>query len=240
LVSIGAPANFPASDLTALHRGIADAAAVHDAWIAGGNLTRAGELFVSITLIGEMSGRPVLRSGGQPGDALYVTGLLGEAALGLKELQANPSTRSAVGRRFREPIPRIQPGLILAGGIASAMIDVSDGLLQDLGHLCNACGVGAEISLDSLPCSARVRRDAPMLALRGGEDYELLFAVPRKVEPRLKELHRQLGCRVTRIGQLLPQRSGLRVSDHAGKSIAIKTAGFDHFRATRRGDRRSR
>jgi thiamine-monophosphate kinase len=69
LVSIGAPANFPASDLTALHRGIADAAAVHDAWIAGGNLTRAGELFVSITLIGEMSGRPVLRSGGQPGDA---------------------------------------------------------------------------------------------------------------------------------------------------------------------------
>lgn len=231
LVSIGAPADFPASDLIAIHGGVADAAAEHDAWIAGGNLARASDLFVSIALIGEMAGPPVLRSGGRPGDALYVTGALGEAALGLKDLQDDASKRSAAVRRFREPIPRIQAGTVLASGIASAMIDVSDGLLQDLRHLCEASGVGAEISLDSLPCSARVRRHAQMLALHGGEDYELLFAVPRKAESRLKHMQQKLGCGVTRIGRLLPKRDGLRVRNRAGKRIPTAEAGFDHFRA---------
>jgi thiamine-monophosphate kinase len=230
LVSIGAPADFPVSDLTAIHKGITDVAAKHGAWVAGGNLARASELFVSITLIGEMSGTPVRRSGGRPGDALYVTGTLGEAAFGLKELQTNPSARSAAVRRFREPIPHIQAGMILARGVASAMIDVSDGLLQDLRHLCGASGVGAEISLDSLPCSLRVRRHAPMLALHGGEDYELLFVVPRKREARLKRLRSQLGCRVTRIGCLLPKHEGLRVCDRAGNSLPVKATGYDHFR----------
>lgn len=230
LVSVGAPAGVPVADLTAIHRGIAGAAAEHEAWVVGGNLARASELFVSITLIGEMSCPPVRRSGGRSGDALYVTGSLGEAALGLRDLQANPLTRSAAVRRFRQPVSRIEAGRILSRGIASTMIDVSDGLLQDLRHLCQASGVGAEIMLDSLPCSPRVRRQDPMLALNGGEDYELLFAVPRKVEPRLRRLRGKLGCRVTRIGRLLPKRDGLRVCDAAGKPAPIETAGFDHFR----------
>jgi thiamine-monophosphate kinase len=235
LVSVGAPAGFPASELISIHRGIADAAAEHDAWVAGGNLTRASELFVSITLIGEMSGSPARRSGGRPADALYVTGTLGEAALGLKELQANPSARGAAVRRFREPIPRIQAGMKLARGVASAMIDVSDGLLQDLRHLCEASGVGAEISLDSLPCSARVRHHAPTLALHGGEDYELLFAVPPKSEPRLRRLRGQLGCPVSKIGYLLPRREAIRVRDQAGKAVPTEVAGFDHFRTEKTG-----
>jgi thiamine-monophosphate kinase len=231
LVSVGVAADFPAADLTAIHRGIADAAAADSAWIVGGNLARASDLFVSITLVGEMSGRPVVRSGGRPGDALYVTGTLGEAALGLQDLQADPSVRSTAVRRFREPTPRVAAGIALAGGLASAMIDVSDGLLQDLQHLCEAGGVGAEIFLDSLPCSARVRREAPMLALHGGEDYELLFAVPQKVESRLRGLQRRLGCRLTRIGRLLAKRHGLRVYDASGEIRPVDAAGFDHFHA---------
>jgi thiamine-monophosphate kinase len=230
LVSLGAPVDFPVSDLLAIHRGIADAAAEHDAWVAGGNVARASELFLSIALIGEMTIAPVRRSGGRPGDALYVTGSLGEAALGLKQLQQNPSARGAAVRRFREPIPRVQAGMHFARGIASAMIDISDGLLQDLGHLCDASDVGAEILLDALPCSLRVRRDASMLALRGGEDYELLVAVPQKAEAHLKRLRAKLECEVTRIGGLLPKGDGLRVRDAAGKSIAIDGTGFDHFR----------
>lgn len=230
LVSIGAPGDFPASDLIAIHRGIAGAAAEHGAWVAGGNLARARELFVSIALVGEMSEPPVRRRGGRPGDALYVTGTLGEAALGLQELQASPSARGAAVRRFREPIPRVRAGTVLANGIASAMIDVSDGLLQDLRHLCEASRVGAEISLESLPCSARVRRRDPMLALQGGEDYELLFAVPPKAEASLKRLHHRIDCRVTRIGSLLPKRDGIRVRDRMGMSTRIEAGGFDHFR----------
>jgi thiamine-monophosphate kinase len=230
LVSVGAPADYPASDLIAIHRGIAGAAAEHDAWVAGGNLARAAELFLSIALIGEMSGPPVRRSGGRPGDGLYVTGTLGEAALGLRELQANPSARGVSVRRFREPIPRIRAGLVLARRIASAMIDVSDGLVQDLRHLCEASGVGAEVWLDSLPCSPRVRRHDPTLALRGGEDYELLFSIPKQVEARLKRLRGRLGCPVTKIGRLLPSRDGLRICDAGGKTLPIESAGFDHFR----------
>lgn len=230
LVSIGAPGDFSASALVALHRGIADAAAEHGAWVAGGNLAGAEELFVSIALVGEMSDPPVRRRGARAGDALYVTGTLGEAALGLQDLREDASKRSAAVRRFREPIPRIRAGMVLARGIASAMIDVSDGLLQDLRHLCEASGVGAEIALESLPCSARVRRHDPMLALHGGEDYELLFAVPQKAEARLLRWHRRLDCPVTRIGRLLPKGEGCRVRDRTGSSFSTETAGFDHFR----------
>lgn len=230
LVNVGVPIDFPAADLSAIHLGVADAAALDDARIIGGNLSRARDLFISISLIGKIPGRPVLRSGGRPGHGMYVTGTLGEAALGLKDLQADRKARGAAVRRFREPIPRVQAGRVLADGIASAMIDVSDGLLRDLGHLCEASGVGAEVILENLPTSPRVRRHDPFLPLRGGEDYELLFAVPKRLEPNLRRLTRRLGCRVTKIGRLLPSREGICVRDAAGEPIPVDGQGFDHFR----------
>ncbi len=230
LISVGAPPDFPSREMAAIHQGVAAAAAETGALVVGGNLTRAPRLFVSVALVAEAPPRPLCRSGARPGDALYVTGTLGEAALGLRMLRRNPQARGGPVRRFCEPIPRLRAGAVLArSGLASAMIDLSDGLLQDLGHLCAASGVGAEIAAAALPCTRRVRRAGYALALAGGEDYELLCAVPPEHVKRMERLQPELGCRLTRIGWLGRKRDGLRVLDEKGNRLPIGAAGFDHF-----------
>jgi thiamine-monophosphate kinase len=235
LASIGVAPDFPSRDLAALHRGLGAAARETGARLVGGNLTRARELLVSVTLIGESPPRPALRSGARPGDLLYVTGTLGEAALGLEMLRRNAGARGEPVRRFREPPKRLRAGALLArSGYASAMVDVSDGLLQDLGHLCRASGVGARIEACLLPASPSVRRAGLSLLLAGGEDYELLCAVPARRQERVERLERRLGCRLTLIGSCVPARHGVRVLDERGRSLGDGRAGFDHFAAARR------
>lgn len=235
LVSVGASPDLPSRDLIALHRGLRAAADETGAQLVGGNLTRAPELFVSVTLLGEAPRRPALRSGARPGDLLYVTGTLGDAALGLEMLRRDPGARGAPVSRFREPPERLRAGALLSRpGHASAMIDVSDGLLQDLGHLCRASGVGARVDASLLPASRSVRRRGLSLALGGGEDYELLCAVPARNQARVERLRSRIGCRLTRIGCCVPQRSGLQVIDERGRALAAERAGFDHFAAARR------
>lgn len=235
LLSVGVPADFPHRDLTAIHRGITAAAGATGAAVVGGNLARAAELFVSITLIGDAPARPVLRAGARPGDGLYVTGALGAAALGLRRLRADAHARGSFVHRFREPAPRLRAGALLARArVASAMIDISDGLLQDLGHLCAASNVGAELERDRLPCAAAVRRQGIDLALCGGEDYELLFAVRPRQRARLERLLPRLGCPVTRIGVARPPRDGLRIVDQRGGRLPLPVGGFDHFARAKR------
>lgn len=230
VVSVGVPAGYPSRHLARMHRGIAAAARATGALVVGGNLTRAAQLFVSITLLGEAPERPALRAGARPGDALFVTGALGGAALGLRRLRDNPRANDASTRRFRTPTPRLQAGAALAHArIPSAMIDISDGLLQDLGHLCAAGNLGAEILVVQVPCAAGVRRADVTLALSGGEDYELLFSVRPRHLDRLTRLVPRLGCRVTAIGRVCRARSGLRVLDRHGRSLSLASAGFDHF-----------
>jgi len=114
------------------------------------------------------------------------------------------------------------------------MIDVSDGLVQDLGHLCRASRVGARVALDRVPAPPRVRRVDPLLALTGGEDYELLCAVPARHRRRVERLAARFGCPFTCIGECVPARAGVRVVDAKGRDVALSAGGHDHF-ARRRG-----
>ena len=217
VVQIAAPPRLPAADVAAISRALAAAARRAGATLVGGNLSRARELSVALALIGEAPPRPVTRAGARPGDALYVTGQLGGSALGVRLLRRGIRSGPAV-RRFRAPTPRLVAGALLARRrLASAMIDVSDGLLQDLGHLCAASAVGARLELARVPCSPAVRRAGIDLALSGGEDYELLFAVPRRREAALMRVASQFGCAVTRIGECT-REPGIHVIDGATRA----------------------
>jgi len=230
VISIGVPPDFPVRDLSEIHRGIAVAASETGASVVGGNLARADALFVSLTLIGDAPRRPLRRRGARPGDALFVTGDLGQAALGLRRLLRNDRERGPAVRRFCEPIPRLTAGAMLTRHrLASAAIDISDGLLQDLGHLCEASGVGARVEAELLPCRAVVRAAGDALALTGGEDYELLCAVPAENLARVERLKSRFGCRFTRIGQLMAIGDGIQVVDRHGKPMTLTRTGFDHF-----------
>lgn len=229
LVSLGAPANFPGRGLVDVQRGIVEMAARDRVAIVGGNLTRSPILQVTIALLGEAPRRPVLRSGAQPGDAIYVSGTLGDAGLGLRLLRNNPRARGLPVRRFRLPSPRVGAGVMLAARrIASAMIDVSDGLLADLRHICRASRVGARVDVEALPTSRAVRRVDPWLALHGGEDYELLCAVPARQEKNLESVAADLGCQMTRIGVFCDVREGVSLIG-SGSDEAVAAAGFAHF-----------
>jgi thiamine-monophosphate kinase len=233
VVSVGVPTNYRVADLFAVHEGIKSAARRADVAVVGGNVSRADRLFLSLTVLGEVVGRVVTRAGARRGDQLYVTGTLGDAALGVRQLQRGLRSGLAV-RRYREPQPRLAVGALLAErGIASAMIDVSDGLLQDLGHVAKASGVGAVIDVEALPYSAALRHlpaaDALQLALRGGDDYEILCAVPQHRVPTLERLLPRLSCPITHIGHCVPKRLGIELVG-AGREVRVRAGGgWNHF-----------
>lgn len=230
LVSLGVPRGYASRDLMALNLGIAKAAKQTSAVVIGGNLTRADSLAVTITLVGETNDHPVLRRTARPGDQLFVTGELGSAAFGRRALARSRAARGHCVRRFREPTPRLRAGAALAGNrLVSAMIDVSDGLMRDVGHLCAASRVGAEIEVDALPCRPEVRAAGYALALAGGEDYELVCAVPRHRVARMRELQHTFGCTMTRIGAITDRSRGVRAIDAQGKPLRLAIYGFDHF-----------
>ena len=225
LCAVAMPESFGAAEVGRLARGMSALARRAGIALAGGNFTAAPQLSVTVTAAGE-AGRPLLRSGGRRGHLLYVSGTLGDARLGLEA----GAGRSA-SRRQRRPEPRLALGR-LAGRHASAAIDVSDGLAQDLGHLCRASKVGAEVQVDDLPVSARLaralgtREAATGYALEGGEDYELLLAVPPARAPAFERACARAGQRVTRIGRL----GGERLRFLRGKHPVRAPPGFDHFR----------
>jgi thiamine-monophosphate kinase len=217
-------------------RAAGDLCRKHQVELVGGNITR-GPLAISVTLVGTVpDGASLERRGGRPGDALFVTGSPGDAAAGLAleqdQLQVPDAMSARILRdRFLFPTPRCEIGMALRG-MASACIDVSDGLAGDLEKLCAASGCGAEVDAASLPLSeALVRsvgRDAARrYALTGGEDYELLFTVPlQKVGAITSAIAHGLGP-VTRIGSLV-EGAGVRVFARDGV-MQFSGAGFDHF-----------
>lgn len=242
LMSVSAPPSLRRDELWRLHRGAARAARAAGVAIVGGNLSAAEQLVVSVTLVGEAR-RPVLRRGAKPGDALFVTGTLGDAAaavqmleLGLRRTERGRAARddAFVLRRFAAPTPRLETGRRLAETrLAAAMIDVSDGLVRDLGHICAASSVGAVVEPDRVPRSRAYDRllgpdIAPALA--GGEDYELLFTVRPAALKRLERLRPQLGAPIHRIGEIVAGR-GVRLRDARGKlHRAASAGGYEHFK----------
>jgi thiamine-monophosphate kinase len=235
VVNLSVPPAYLERDLRALQRGIVAAAGACGAVVVGGNLTRARELSVSIALLGTAPRRLVTRQGAQPGDHVYVTGTLGDAALAVQSLRRGGRGIDArLQRRFGEPAPRLRAGRVLVEtGIVSAMIDISDGLVQDLGHICTESRVGAVLHTAAIPLSAAYRRGCgadARLALHGGEDYELLCTVPEANVSTLQRQRARLGCPITCIGRITAGRS-LRLVDAGGGALPVETAGFDHFRA---------
>ncbi len=203
--------------------------------LIGGDTVR-GPLTVTIQAHGLVPrGQALRRAGARAGDRLYVSGTLGDAALVLKhhrgELALSGAERAALQRLLDYPEPRVQAGVALRG-LASSCIDVSDGLLADLGHVLEASGVGARVDLGRVPLSEPYRRHLPDVrwepALAGGDDYELCFTVPASRESELTTRRKQLGCELTCIGEI-EQAPGLRVFDPQGRDYPVATRGYDHF-----------
>jgi thiamine-monophosphate kinase len=192
LVALGVPRGAAERRMARIARGLGRCARRFGVSVVGGNVTRAAELSLTVTALGVAPPRRLLRrAGARVGDAVLVSGTLGDAALGLA-----PRAPAALLRRQRRPEPRVALGRALAG-IATAAVDLSDGLVQDLGHLCRASGVGASVRIAELPLSPAYRRAAPRLpdpwgpALAGGEDYELCVTVaPRRLREALAAARR--------------------------------------------------
>ncbi len=237
-LSIALPKNFLVRDLQLIRKGLRKAATEHNILCAGGNTCHAKTVSLSITLLGEGLGKIVYRKGARVGDDIYVTGTLGEAALGLKLLRRSKPVASGdrrYCRRHTQAVARVKAGQALARLGAHAMIDVSDGLLCDLGHILKASKVGAELSLAALqPRTAFRKRCAalrikwPDLVLSGGEDYELLFCAGRSQSAAIQRLSNKMKLPITKIGQI---RSGCRLIcyDESGQELRLKRAGYDHF-----------
>ena len=235
LVAACVPAETPVPTLEAVQLGLVEAASADGAFIVGGDLSRTdGPFVITVTVLGEMSeGTPVLLGAGSAGDALVVTGRLGLAALALEALeQGSGEVPSSWQEQFLQPRSRTAAGVALRQGGASAMTDISDGLLLDLGRICGASGVGAEVWLDCLPLGIGVARSekAEHLALTGGEDFELLAAIPERLLAPLEAAWPEELPPLARIG-VLTGRKGLRLlRRRGGEAIRLPSSdGFQHF-----------
>jgi thiamine-monophosphate kinase len=207
--------------------------------LGGDSVRTRGPAVLSLTAIGEVeAGREIRRRGAQPGDLVWVSGTIGDAFLGLELLRGAhpdlaPEHRDYLVRRFRLPEPRTELGPRLCG-IARAMIDVSDGLLADLGHICETSRAAAIVELDLLPLSPAARaivEDAPGIRAQlaaAGDDYELLFAGPADAAETIATLSLRLGVRVTRIGRI-DVGTGVRLVNADGHQIPLEATGYRHF-----------
>ena len=207
--------------------------------LGGDSVATKGPAVLSLTAIGEVeAGREIRRSGARAGDRIWVSGTIGDAFLGLGVLRGEypelaPEHRAVLISRFQLPEPRTALGPRLAG-IAHAMLDISDGLLADLGHICDASGVGAEVALGSMPLSLPARRLAvadsalPVRLASGGDDYELLFTAPAEASEAIGTLAAELGLTITEIGRI-ESGSRVRLLDAGGKELPVETAGYRHF-----------
>ena len=222
--------------LAGFARGLLALADAHGCELVGGDTTQ-GPLNICITVFGEVpTGQALLRSGAQPGDDIYISGTLGDARLALEvfrgALALDGAAFETVRSAMEQPQPRIALGLALRG-LATSAIDVSDGLLGDLGHVLRRSGVGAELQVDALPRSD-VLRALPrglqrQCTLAGGDDYELVFTAPPQHAARVAAAGLTAQLSVTRIG-CISAAEGLRLIDGTGRPLPDTFGSFDHFK----------
>ncbi len=241
LISLGLPKDLPFSFISFFYRGLKERARRFQVDLIGGDTSLSQKIVINICLLGEGSRQDlVFRKGAKVGDDLFVSGTLGDAALGLKILQQKEESERPKGliKRHLSPYPRIQLGQTIARHhCATAMIDVSDGLLIDTSHLLEESGVGVRIWEDRLPLSRVYRKwmntylkDPYPLALNGGEDYELLFTASPKMRKKILSLAITSKVPMTRIGEILPKEQGIRIVKKNGKEVSPSCLGFDHFK----------
>ncbi len=246
LISLGLTRRQTVEEIDHLYQGIEKGSREAGLDLLGGNVAfSTGPFFISPTVLGEVPKKEMItRAGAREGDGLYVTGTLGDAAAGLALLQKGIETKpfARLVRRYRSPQARWREGRLLAKArIPSAMIDLSDGLSSDLGHVLKQSGLGAEIEADRLPLSSSLRRAALQMgtdpleyALHGGEDYELLFSVPESKTRKLEKMIEDGLIAARRIGRMAPRRIGLRLKEPSGRSRSIASGGWDHLKRGRK------
>jgi thiamine-monophosphate kinase len=231
---------LPSADeawLEAFARGFLDLARTYDVDLIGGDTAR-GPLNICVQIMGEApAGKALRRSGARPGDDVWVSGVLGDAALALAHLRGEVQLRggdlTASLQRLQQPQPRVALGQALIGRASSA-IDVSDGLVADLGHIAERSGAKGAIEWMRVPVSAALarRRGEPLAqrcALAGGDDYELCFTADPALRTELDDLAGRVGLPLTRIGRM-EAGQGVVVRDASGAPLDMSDGGFDHFR----------
>jgi thiamine-monophosphate kinase len=207
-------------------------------WV-GGDTTR-GPLAIAVTIFGEVPPLQALRrSNAQAGDDIWVSGTVGDAAMGLRclaeRISLADSDRDFCVARLETPQPRVALGMALRG-IAHAAIDLSDGLLGDLNHILEASGMGAALEWEAIPLSPALRRAAHVpewrrAVLAGGDDYELCFTAPRSARRAVQEAAARSAVAVSRIGTITADATERRLVDALGQAITAEWAGYNHFRS---------
>jgi thiamine-monophosphate kinase len=227
-LSLAVASDVPQSWIDRFLKGLLALAREFEVPLAGGDTARSPQgIQADIVVVGSVpKGRAVLRSGAKPGDNIYVTGKLGGAAAALARLEAGEALGTSYSRYIR-PTARLAAGQKLRRqGLASAMIDLSDGLSTDLDHICEESRVGAEIEAEAIPraqVGSAKKRVSLEAALHGGDDYELLFTSSARVPPEVAKV------RVTRIGRIT-RTQGMRLVGLDGESRVFKAGGWEHFR----------
>jgi thiamine-monophosphate kinase len=241
LISLGLPKNLSLSFISLFYRGLKEGTKRFQVDLIGGDTSLSQKIVINICLLGEgKRGELLFRRGVKVGNDLFVSGTLGNAALGLKILQKEGFMGRPKGliEKHLSPSPRIELGQALARHrLATAMIDVSDGLLIDTTHLLEESGVGARIWEDRIPLSRSYRKwihsyskDFYQVALTGGEDYELLFTASPEKKEKISTLALSSKIPITWIGEILPQKEGFHIIRRDGKEYSPGRLGFEHFR----------
>ena len=241
LLSLGLPKGLSLSFVSRFYRGLKEMAKPFQVDLIGGDTSLSQNIIINICLLGEgKKGNLLYRKGARVGDDLFVTGSLGDSALGLNILRRRgPGAKPrALIEKHLSPRPRIELGQAIGRQrLATAMIDVSDGLLIDTAHLLEESGKGTRIWEDRIPLSrsfqkhsASYAKDPYALALSGGEDYELLFTAPPPMRDKIASLALLHKIPITRIGEILPSRKGFRIVRRDGTEDSPSHLGFDHFK----------
>ena len=240
LVSLALPNHTEIDDVTALYRGMIELAQQSAVAIVGGDTTSAPLVAITITIFGSASNQNqhiLARSAARVGDKIAVTGYVGAAAAGWemlsKQLQFDLQATTRLKQAFLHPHPRIAEGQLLVSQGVKAAIDISDGLIADLKHICQASRVGARIEIDRVPVEPAVKANlgdrALELALSGGEDYELLFTASTEV---IDSIRAATCCPITVIGDIVADKaSRITLVDSKGNPVSIPKKGWEHFTA---------
>ena len=238
LISLALPGELEADCIANLYRGMVQIASQFEVAIVGGNVASADKVMINITILGYLgNGYALTRSAAVPGEQVAVTGYLGLSAAGLRMLKQSLGFDVEATRILKQahlqPVPRVEEGQALLRQGVRAAIDISDGLLADLTHVCKASKVGARIKVDLVPIHPAVQAnfssDFQQLALTGGEDYELLFTASSQVVNQVKQA---ISCPVTVIGEITDETPGhVSLPDTVGESISWQQTGWEHFKS---------
>jgi thiamine-monophosphate kinase len=238
LISLALPGELEIDSVSSLYQGMVQIANQFGVAIIGGNIASASRTMINVTVLGSLESKDVLtRSAAVPGDQVAVTGYMGLSAAGLKMLKQKLSFDAETSRLLRQahlqPTPRINEGQALLNHGVRAAIDISDGLIADLAHICKTSKVSAKINKDSVPIhpvlQSKFKSDCYQLALSGGEDYELLFTASSHIINQVKQ---DISCPVTVIGEITEGTPGqIRLVDAAGKTIPWQQGGWEHFKS---------